>query len=342
MKYLYPPEYETFRCLANACPDSCCTDWEIVVDAESEAKYRQFPGILGERLQKSMITDADGDTILQGETRRCPFWNTNQLCDIQSEYGAEALCETCRKFPRLTQDYGDFVELDLSVACPEAAKLLLTKTPEQLVLLESTVSAVTVLPAYDTDVMHQLIQDRDRMFTVLKDTDKPAVVQLAQCLRLMMQKEHASSVVTKTFTHESCLSFLQSCSILSNRWASLVKQALHAYTKFFRIDPQLDHEIRAFAFDFLYRHYLRTISDDMALLHVQTAAFSVLTVIVLCSRLHVTTQKKRLEIWQRFVKEMEYDCDNMEELEFLLCTEAEYSGAALAEALEQLWRVDTP
>ena len=87
---------------------------------------------------------------------------------------------------------------------------------------------------------------------------------------------------------------------------------------------------------------MRTISDDMALLHVQTAAFSVLTVIVLCSRLHVTTQKKRLEIWQRFVKEMEYDCDNMEELEFLLCTEAEYSGAALAEALEQLGRVDTP
>ena len=131
MREIYPSHYAAFHCIAGACPDSCCKEWEIVVDTASAERYRSVSGTLGERLRQAMITDADGDIVFQEHNSRCPFWNAQQLCDIHGELGEDALCETCRLFPRITQDYGDFIEYDISPACPEAARLLFSMTPKQ-------------------------------------------------------------------------------------------------------------------------------------------------------------------------------------------------------------------
>lgn len=114
MREIYPSHYAAFHCIAGACPDSCCKEWEIVVDTASAERYRSVSGTLGERLRQAMITDADGDIVFQEHNSRCPFWNAQQLCDIHGELGEDALCETCRLFPRITQDYGDFIEYDIS------------------------------------------------------------------------------------------------------------------------------------------------------------------------------------------------------------------------------------
>ena len=150
MREIYPPHYAAFHCIAGACPDSCCKEWEIVVDAESVEKYQMVSGELGNRLRQAMITDADGDVIFQEREKRCPFWNAQQLCDIHGGLGEAALCETCRQFPRVTQDYGDFIEYDISPACPEAARLLMELTPEQWLLSENDCPEVTgSFPEYD-------------------------------------------------------------------------------------------------------------------------------------------------------------------------------------------------
>lgn len=33
-----------FSCLAGACPDTCCKDWEIILDEADVARYRALPG----------------------------------------------------------------------------------------------------------------------------------------------------------------------------------------------------------------------------------------------------------------------------------------------------------
>ena len=146
MREIYPSHYAAFHCIAGACPDSCCKEWEIVVDTASAERYRSVSGTLGERLRQAMITDADGDIIFQERNSRCPFWNAQQLCDIHGELGEDALCETCRLFPRITQDYGDFIEFDISPACPEAARLLFSLTPKQWQLTERSSPAMTEEP----------------------------------------------------------------------------------------------------------------------------------------------------------------------------------------------------
>ncbi len=51
MKQIYPDLYPEFRCLAGKCPDTCCKDWEVVVDPEAMEFYQSVPGALGERLK---------------------------------------------------------------------------------------------------------------------------------------------------------------------------------------------------------------------------------------------------------------------------------------------------
>ena len=115
---IYPPFYKRFRCMASACPDSCCVGWEVVVDDDAAAFYRRLPGPLGSALREAMTIDADGDRIFTMADGHCPFWTHEHLCRLELELGPEAPCATCRKFPRLTQDYGVFTEYGLTLACP--------------------------------------------------------------------------------------------------------------------------------------------------------------------------------------------------------------------------------
>ena len=114
--------YKQFRCIAQACPDSCCQGWEVDVDEAAAAYYRTLPGALGDRLRQVLKTE-DGATYMALENSRCPMWRQDGLCRIQAELEHDALCQVCREYPRLHMDYGDFSEYGLELSCPEAAKL---------------------------------------------------------------------------------------------------------------------------------------------------------------------------------------------------------------------------
>ena len=121
-----PSFYDDFHCIAAQCPDSCCKEWDVAVDGEKAALYRSLPGELGDRLRLFLQED-EGETYLTLENGRCPMWRSDGLCRIQAELGEQALCKTCREFPRLTHDYGGFVEFGLELSCPEAARILLSR-----------------------------------------------------------------------------------------------------------------------------------------------------------------------------------------------------------------------
>lgn len=338
MRQVMPPTYRTFRCIAGACPDSCCTDWEIVLDEESEVFYHTIPGALGERLRKAMVLDKDGDTIFQEKDSRCPFWNAQHLCDIQTQLGEAALCETCRQFPRLVQDYGDFAEYDLSIACPEAARTLLTMPLDAWTLTEEAhPEPPGDEPEYDPVRMAQLQRQRWQLFKKLRDTSRPALVQMAECLSMQLEWEqiaHPQMLQKDVICSEKiCLEFLRSCEILTQDWRIMLEQAVLAPKYALEMDEAFDREIRLFSMDVLYRHYLRTVFADSSLFPVQLTAFFACAVCTMIHRLGICTQPERLRIWQLLVKEVEYDGDNMERLELLLETDEDYSPAALCARL---------
>lgn len=174
----YPSYFEHFSCIAADCTDSCCKEWEVQVDEESAAHYRDMRGTLGEELRKYLYRADDGEVYLRIVSGRCPMWLDDGLCRIQAECGHVALCQTCREFPRLTHDYGDFIERGLELSCPEAARLILNAPPTPWV---EKALPDGELPQYDRRDMEILLQTRRELLAILSDESRsvPEVLALA-------------------------------------------------------------------------------------------------------------------------------------------------------------------
>lgn len=161
----YPSYYEKFRCIAAACPDSCCAEWDVLVDSESAARYLAMEGPLGAAIREKLQQDEDGDYYFAITDRRCPMWRADGLCRIQAELDHEALCQTCRDFPRLMHDYGDFAERGLALSCPEAANMILAGGHRWV---EAEIPGGEK-GDYDGTDMECLLRTREVMLTILSD-----------------------------------------------------------------------------------------------------------------------------------------------------------------------------
>ena len=166
MKHYFPKYCEKFRCIANLCPDSCCKDWDVVVDDASFDFYNTAKGDFGDRLRSLMTIDEDGDRIFVKQGEKCPFWNSDMLCDIYINLGENHLCHTCKEFPRITQDYTAFCEHTLSFACPEAARLMLESDFDTGFATDIPQDSQT---DYSTTEMNFLLSARKRTFEILSD-----------------------------------------------------------------------------------------------------------------------------------------------------------------------------
>ncbi len=122
MRYIKPDYYEDFRCVAGACPDTCCAGWQIMIDEDSLEYYGKVQGEFGKRLRNSI--DWQEGAFYQCNMR-CAFLNEADLCDIYTALGEEALCQTCKNYPRHVEEYEGLRELSLSLSCPIAAKMIL-------------------------------------------------------------------------------------------------------------------------------------------------------------------------------------------------------------------------
>ena len=121
MRYLKPHFYDQFVCTAGDCPDTCCAGWQIVIDEDSLERYGNEKSEFGKRLRNSI--DWEEECFYQNN-RRCAFLNDENLCDLYKELGPDSLCDTCRLYPRHTEEYEGLRELSLSLSCPEAARII--------------------------------------------------------------------------------------------------------------------------------------------------------------------------------------------------------------------------
>lgn len=263
-----PEYYDRFRCIAGACPDSCCHEWEVSVDEESAARYLTLSGELGDRLREKLKQDADGWS-LQITDGRCPMWRQDGLCQIQYELGEGGLCQVCHDFPRLRHDYGSFVELGLELSCPEAARLILLAT-HQPPLTEETPEAGE--PDYDGEAMEILLRTRERALEILSFGSVPEALALLLLYGYRAQGEldggtdaechpekelkFARKLAQKGSVEELCQLY-QGLDILTDRWGQrLANPCPH---------DSWAEELRAMARYGIQRYWLQAVSDyDLA------------------------------------------------------------------------------
>lgn len=120
-------DYEkNFKCIADKCPDTCCSGWIIMVDDDSLKRYENYQGNIPKKVKESI--DFEESCICQKEDGSCAFLNEKGLCDWILADGEDILCDTCRLYPRHVEEYEDLREWSVSLSCPEACRMFVERT----------------------------------------------------------------------------------------------------------------------------------------------------------------------------------------------------------------------
>ena len=277
------------------------------VDEKSAAYYRSLPGALGDDLRR-LLKDEDGQTLMTIVEGRCPMWRKDGLCRIQAELGEEALCKTCREFPRLTHDYGDFIERGLELSCPEAARIILSAPMAPPITEE--------LPGgeaeYDMEAMEVLLRTRKKVLEILADSSRSVNESLALALLYGYQAQaELDGDEEAPFDGDSALEsvrdfvkvpdiselpeFFAGLEILTDSWAERLKQPAPG---------QWDDRYRALARYFVERYWLQAVSDYDLACRVKFIIASCILIRNLGGDL--------LDTAQAYSKEIENNADNVE------------------------------
>ncbi len=166
MLYTRPDYYTKFHCTADACEDTCCAGWQIVVDKKSLKKYKTFKGEFRKRLRRGI--DWKNQVFHQKEEKRCAFLNEKNLCDLYTALGQRNLCRTCRRYPRHIEEFEGVREITLSLSCPEVAKILMQHTAPVTFQVAETAQQETY-EDFDELLYSVLCDARDVILRILQD-----------------------------------------------------------------------------------------------------------------------------------------------------------------------------
>lgn len=320
MEVTKPDYFDRFRCLAGECPDSCCKDWQVQVDEVSARRYRALPGALGEEL-RAALRQEDGENYLTVQDGRCPMWRRDGLCRIQAELGEKALCETCRQFPRLTHDYGDFAELGLELSCPEAARWILDEKSGYVTEKNPGGEA----PEYDREAMAVLKRTRAQALEILNETDISRALSLLLLYGCQAQGEldgeeerpfdrgaawETARAMAQPGEPEAVLEFFLGLEILTDAWRQRLK-APEAGEWDCRTGNLLRYLVN--------RYWLQAVSDYDLYGRVKFMVISALVLRILGGDFWETAQL--------FSKEIENDAENLDAI-----LDAAYENPAFTDA----------
>ena len=143
-KKICPDYYDEFSCIAGQCPITCCQEWKIAVDADTNRRWKKvlppdtMPGCAKSQSLDQVSGDSkncgknlstytcmkDGIRVIRlDEEHRCPFLAKDKLCRLVLAYGDSILSETCTTFPREVHRFADHEEDTLMPGCPAVIDL---------------------------------------------------------------------------------------------------------------------------------------------------------------------------------------------------------------------------
>lgn len=181
MELYYVNYYNSFRCIGPDCEDTCCAMWDIEIDDKTYEKYKACSGEWGGRFADSI--DAK-EQVFRKKGKDCIFLNENHLCDIQAAFGEDMLCRTCKMFPRHMEDYGERREFMLSLACPEAARMILFKKEPATWYRRVKERRIPECDRVDEVLLEALLELRETILEILHKKDVDFEIRACMVLAL--------------------------------------------------------------------------------------------------------------------------------------------------------------
>lgn len=199
MRRVRPDYYEKFQCIADRCTITCCQEWKIGVDNETNRKWKKLlppDTVVDKKKNLSAYTvKKDGMRVIAlDEKHRCPFLNEEKLCRLLCTYTDRVLSDTCTQFPREVHRFSTHEEETLMPCCP--AVIDIWKDAEKI-----------VFPKVDREYKNLLFVIREHMMELLEDSTQRLEDQLKQgfyiLLELNKQDSLTMQLVNEYFSGES-------------------------------------------------------------------------------------------------------------------------------------------
>ena len=346
-----PYYYPSFQCTGSACRDNCCIGWEIEIDQQSFARYRNLPGTMGERLRQSISEAGGPHFLLHGE--QCPFLNQEHLCDLILFAGEEQLCQICRDHPRFFEWFGSFQEAGLGLCCEEAGRLLFAQR-EPIAFLELEQSLPGEQKEAPPPLLDILFQARNTAFHLAQERTLSIEERCALLLDFADQLQSAldlnspdlipklckqaedpiqRAALLEQLKQEACweqesvfqgmLSFYQGLEPDRQSWMKKLRQLSVALPELLKLQSEFlaacqerNHEYEHLLVYFLFRYFLKAVFDLEVLPKVKLAVCSFL-LIYLCdlstfSGTGTLTSDQRVGNAKDYSREIEYSPENLD------------------------------
>lgn len=301
-----PDFYPAFRCIASGCRHSCCVGWEVDVDQDTLACYRQVPGPFGLRLRQGIEAGGDTAHFRLDEAERCPFLNGDNLCDIILNLGEGALCQICADHPRFRNWFPDRMEEGLGLCCEEAARLLLTHG-EPVRFLPQPWQGEDQEP--DEEYL-TLLQNRELLLELLQDRSKPLQTRICEAFSL-------HGIEPPKFAFSEALDLLLGLEILEPGWRDALKKLRDRPDSGWDADLEQDGE--QLLVYLVFRYYLSWGLERWD--ETFSLRFGALSLSLLARLRRLTlaeqgclTLEHRVEWLRQWSAELEYSEDNLEAL----------------------------
>lgn len=171
MKIVKTSDFDSFRCLADKCTDTCCTGWEIDVDEASLERFEHLDEPIRERLYQAI--DFNRGIIKYNDKGVCALLREDGLCSLVCDYGEDILCEICHMYPRHVEEYDGVREWSLALSCPEAARMAINCEEISFLVEENDEEEPYAEDFEDFDYMlyTQLEDSREVIYTILNSKD---------------------------------------------------------------------------------------------------------------------------------------------------------------------------
>lgn len=208
MRRVRPDYYKKFQCIADKCTITCCQEWKIGVDNETNRKWKKLlppDTVVDKKKNLSAYTvKKDGmRVIVLDEKLRCPFLNEEKLCRLVCTYTDRILSDTCTQFPREVHRFSTHEEETLMPCCP--AVIDIWKDAEKI-----------VFPKVDREYKNLLFVIREHMMELLEDSTQRLEDQLKQgfyiLLELNKQDSLTMQLINEYFSSESAAQLREAIS----------------------------------------------------------------------------------------------------------------------------------
>ena len=302
----YAPEYYTrFKCIASRCRHSCCIGWEIDIDSDTLDYYKAVGGYFGKRLSDS-ITDGDCPCFTLGNDERCPFLNSEGLCDIIITLGEDSLCQICRDHPRFRNYFSDRVEIGLGLCCEEAARIIVEgEGSADLTVIEDDGEECP-----PTSEEAEFFKYRQRLLDILGNTALPIEQRLSSCLEDV-------GIPDKAITPKELSESLLDLEYMESEWHSTLVSIGKSDT-LPTLPVDTDEAFARLASYFLYRHLPDSLDDGRLPERTAFCIFCTRVLRVICalrlSQNGELTSADIIEAARMFSSEIEYSEENTEAL----------------------------